>query len=213
MSEIIKIGEKSIKKIDYKGKTVITAKMIAEVHGREVKRVNEQFRNNQEKFIENEDYFILPTKDLRSIISTANSAMDRSEDSYLFTESGYLMLVKTFNDEKSWEVQRILVNSYFKLKEIENLTEINQLKRLLSYSYYTPEKVISIIKWFYIHEHIATNSDMTREKIENMLRYINCNPPLKVNEICKLLDISKSTFYRYKKLIDEVYNNMGIGER
>lgn len=36
----------------------------------------------------------------------------------MFTEQGYLILTKTFNDDLSWEVQRLLVKSYFKLKEI-----------------------------------------------------------------------------------------------
>ena len=151
--------------------------------------------------------------------------LGRKQGVNVVNESGLYTLIIRSNKPNAKEFQRWITKDVLpsirktgkyetnQTKEIENLTEINQLKRLLSYSYYTPEKVISIIKWFYIHEHIATNSDMTREKIENMLRYINCNPPLKVNEICKLLDISKTTFYRYKKLIDEVYNNMGIEER
>ena len=39
------------------------------------------------------------------------------------TESGYLMLVKSFNDDKAWEVQRTLVNTYFKAKEVFTITE------------------------------------------------------------------------------------------
>lgn len=35
----------------------------------------------------------------------------------LITESGYLMLVKSFTDDLAWKVQRELVNSYFKLRE------------------------------------------------------------------------------------------------
>lgn len=34
----------------------------------------------------------------------------------VFTESGYLMLVKPFKDDLSWEVQRSLVNAYFALR-------------------------------------------------------------------------------------------------
>lgn len=34
------------------------------------------------------------------------------------TESGYLMLVKSFNDDLAWQVQRCLVNAYFKVKEV-----------------------------------------------------------------------------------------------
>lgn len=33
------------------------------------------------------------------------------------TESGYLMISKVFDNDISWEVQRKLVNSYFRLKE------------------------------------------------------------------------------------------------
>ena len=32
---------------------------------------------------------------------------------YLFTESGYLMIVKCLDDDMSWQVQRCLVNNYF----------------------------------------------------------------------------------------------------
>ena len=38
-------------------------------------------------------------------------------DITFITESGYLMLVKSFTDELSWNVQRMLVNSYFNYKE------------------------------------------------------------------------------------------------
>ncbi len=49
----------------------------------------------------------------------------------LFTESGYLMIVKSFIDNKSWAVQRRLVNVYFKSQKcidcriFEKLDDIN----------------------------------------------------------------------------------------
>ena len=39
------------------------------------------------------------------------------EDIVLITESGYLMLVKSFTDDLSWDVQRELVKCYFRVKE------------------------------------------------------------------------------------------------
>lgn len=39
-------------------------------------------------------------------------------DITLITESGYLMLVKSFTDELAWQVQRELVNTYFRAKEM-----------------------------------------------------------------------------------------------
>jgi len=46
----------------------------------------------------------------------------------LFTESGYLMLVKTFTDDLSWQIQRQLVKGYFKLKELKS--SVDKDKRL-----------------------------------------------------------------------------------
>ncbi|MDC4242763.1 hypothetical protein NE398_21855, partial [Clostridium tertium] len=36
----------------------------------------------------------------------------------LITESGYLMLVKSLQDDLAWKVQRELVNNYFRAKQI-----------------------------------------------------------------------------------------------
>ena len=41
----------------------------------------------------------------------------------LITETGYMMLVKSFSDDLSWEVQRQLVNSYFTVQEIKEKLE------------------------------------------------------------------------------------------
>ena len=35
----------------------------------------------------------------------------------VLTESGYLMIVKSLNDDLAWTVQRLLVNYYFRAKE------------------------------------------------------------------------------------------------
>lgn len=133
MNEVIKIENKEIKKIDYKGIPVITAKMIAELHGKEVLRVNEQFRRNQEKLIENEDYILLnkyeiAESDLKDYLFPKGS---NSITMPAFTETGYLMLVKTFENEMSWKIQRILVKSYFKVKAI---TE-NDIDNIISKKY------------------------------------------------------------------------------
>ncbi len=47
---------------------------------------------------------------------TAIGDMDKRQqnDVTLITESGYYMLVKSFTDDLSWDVQRQLVNTYFR---------------------------------------------------------------------------------------------------
>lgn len=46
--------------------------------------------------------------------------MDKRQqnDITLITESGYLMLVKSFTDDLAWTVQRALIKTYFKAQEL-----------------------------------------------------------------------------------------------
>lgn len=103
---------------EYNGERVITAWNIAKLHGRDVREVNQQFNRNIKNLIENEDYFIVNRKNvLDSVIQKSHKVIqdfipNNVKEIVLFTEYGYLLLVKTFTDEKSWKVQRQLVKSY-----------------------------------------------------------------------------------------------------
>lgn len=74
------------------------------------------FYDNKKRFVEGEEYFLI-TKSLMSEKRTFGIEVPNRGITVL-TESGYLLLVKTFTDDLSWEVQKQLVNSYFKLNEI-----------------------------------------------------------------------------------------------
>lgn len=120
--ELIKIENKELEIKEWNNLRVISVYDIAKLHEREVKRVNEQFKRNKEKFIENIDYFIITKEEMmESQFATALSKYSNNKEEVLFTETGYLMLVKTFNDDLSWIIQRMLVNSYFKTKEIKEI--------------------------------------------------------------------------------------------
>ncbi len=48
----------------------------------------------------------------------------------VLTETGYLMIVKTFTDDLSWSVQRQLVNNYFEKRVVKNVVdEIPDIKK------------------------------------------------------------------------------------
>lgn len=123
------IFEKEIEIKEYNGERVITAYDIAELHEREVKVINQQFNNNRKKFIENEDYFIANKNLIHGSISlTLKNNLQNLKEIILFTETGYLLLTKTFNDELSWKIQRELVKAYFKLKELKDKVESGELE-------------------------------------------------------------------------------------
>ena len=126
-------SEVSIK--EWQGNRVVTFKDIDLVHGRPDGTARKRFNDNKERFIEETDYFKISPSEFR----TAIGEMDRrqSQDITLITESGYLMLVKSFTDDLAWDVQRQLVNLYFRVQQqtaivpVENEKPYNRQYQIL----------------------------------------------------------------------------------
>lgn len=96
---------------EYKGQRVVTLKEIDKVHQRPEGTARKRFNDNKEHFIEGVDYFVRnPDEAAKEFDTIAPNGLK------LITESGYLMLVKSFTDDLAWTVQRELVNSYFRMK-------------------------------------------------------------------------------------------------
>lgn len=117
MNELVHIGKTDISVKEYNGQRVVTFKDIDTVHQRADGTAGRNFRQNRERFIEGEDYYKISADEIRR--SKLFDIPDRATSEYiLVTESGYLMLVKSFTDDLAWDVQRKLVSSYFKVKEL-----------------------------------------------------------------------------------------------
>lgn len=128
-NKLVKINNVELGIKEYKKERVVTAWDIGKVHSRDVGEINKIFNRNKDKFILNEDYFILKIKDFSERFKTIQDFIPNNvKEIVLFTESGYLMLVKTFTDDLSWDIQRQLVKGYFKLKELKS--SIDKDKRL-----------------------------------------------------------------------------------
>lgn len=103
--------------VEIEGQRVVTLSMVDKVHQRPEGTASRNFREHRPRFIETEDYFQMSSDEIRRNNPGAIPAALRRNDVILLTESGYLMLVKSFTDDLAWEVQRKLVNSYFRVKE------------------------------------------------------------------------------------------------
>lgn len=97
---------------EYQGQRVVTLKEIDEVHQRPSGTAGRNFNENKEHFISGVDYFHLTQEESRS---TNFVERPNPKGLTLITESGYLMLVKSFTDDLAWTVQRQLVNTYFRV--------------------------------------------------------------------------------------------------
>lgn len=116
----ITINNNSIERKLYNNQPVVTFKDIDLVHQRPDGTASRNFKNNRKYFLKNIDYFEILRKDYGTKFVPLSKRGNPQATIYLFTESGYLMLVKSFTDDLAWKVQRQLVNSYFRLKEISN---------------------------------------------------------------------------------------------
>ena len=129
----IMVGNHTLPIKEYNNVRVVTFKDIDTVHERPDGTASRNFRKNRERFVENEDYFIieLTADEIRRQFQVGKNA---GRTAILITESGYLMLVKSFTDDLAWKVQRELVNTYFRVKDITSVViamagKITQLEK------------------------------------------------------------------------------------
>lgn len=111
---LVEINNIAIGIKEYEGKRVITFKDIDRVHERPNGTARKAFNRNKKRFIEGEDYFMIMRNTPMSVSWTLNIP---PKGLTLITESGYLMISKVFDDDIAWDVQRKLVNSYFRVRE------------------------------------------------------------------------------------------------
>ena len=113
MQELTTINNAEILVKEFSGQRVVTFKEIDAVHGRPDGTARRNFNTNKSHLIEGEDYFVRNSYEAKNEFNAI-----APNGLVLLTESGYLMLVKSFTDNLAWKVQRELVNGYFKTKEI-----------------------------------------------------------------------------------------------
>lgn len=100
----------------WNGQRVVTFKDIDAVHQRPKGTAYRNFKTNRKRFKEDEDFIVLYPNRRNSSIETSSFGKIPPKGLALLTESGYLMIVKSFTDDLSWDVQRQLINGYFKSK-------------------------------------------------------------------------------------------------
>lgn len=115
-NDMVVINNENLSVKELNGQRVITFKDIDRLHKRADGTAKRNFNSNKKHFIEKVDYFFVKPKDVEKYeirTSEINNA-----GTYLITESGYLMIVKSLTDDLAWQVQRELVNTYFRYKGI-----------------------------------------------------------------------------------------------
>ena len=107
------VGNHTLPIKEYNNVRVVTFKDIDTVHERPNGTARRNFNDNKNRFIEGVDYFVRNSYEAKNEFN-----LIAPNGLILITESGYLMLVKSFTDDLAWKVQRELVNTYFRVKDV-----------------------------------------------------------------------------------------------
>lgn len=113
MNTPVTINNRTLPIKEHNGQRVVTLKDIDAVHGRPDGTARKRFNDNRNRFIDGVDFFVRNSDEAKNEYGTI-----APNGLVLLTESGYLMLAKSFTDDLAWQVQRELVNSYFRSKDI-----------------------------------------------------------------------------------------------
>ncbi len=131
MNNLVLINNQELQVKEFNNQRVVTFKEIDQVHERTEGTAKRNFSENRKHFIENEDFFFVKASDFEKYGNRTLEIPNRGLT--LITETGYLMLVKSFTDDLAWKVQRQLVNSYFRVKEeIKTLEAVNESIKLIT---------------------------------------------------------------------------------
>lgn len=121
--ELITIMDTSIAPVDYRGTPVLSLRQVDELHQRPSGTARACFNRHKGEMVEGEDYITLSYEEwsklplkLDRIPNVRSKGGPRVSMTFL-TETGYLLIVKPFSDKRSWQMQRVLIRSYFMVKD------------------------------------------------------------------------------------------------
>lgn len=192
MGDIVRINSRDIIVKEYKGKRVVTFKDIDAVHERPEGTARKRFNDNKKRFIEGEDFFKITPSEFRTAFQLEMDAR-QNNDITLITESGYLMLVKSFTDDLAWDVQRKLVNSYFRTKDLlENMS--TELKAVIA----VDQRVTKIEKRV---DHLENDVPLYGSEADALSREVKKKGVM-------ILGGKESAAYKDNKLRSEVYSDI-----
>ena len=120
MQKVVKVNDKELPVIEWKGQRVITTAQLADIYETDVENVKKNFERNSDKFSEGEHYFLLKGEELRRFknLATECPLVDkRTPLLYLWTRRGASRHCKMLGTDKAWEQFDVLEENYYNPRE------------------------------------------------------------------------------------------------
>lgn len=133
MNEIVKVKEKEVVVLEWRGQRVVTTAQLAEIYEANEQQIQQNFNNNQKNFEEVLHYFLLKGEELKEFkgyfdnIEEAIGVSKFASRLYLWTRRGASRHCKILDTEKAWEQFDALEENYYNPKKLSSETAISQI--------------------------------------------------------------------------------------
>lgn len=123
--EVVKVNDKQVMALEWKGERVITTAQLADVYGTSTDNVRVNFNNNKEHFKEGKHYILLKGSELQEFKSNVNdiyAVKSNVNKLYLWTRRGASRHCKILDTNKAWEQFDCLEENYFNSHQTSTIT-------------------------------------------------------------------------------------------
>lgn len=122
MRETVSVIERlSRNPLVYQEQRCITLSLMDEAHERPAGTARRAFRQHRDKLVLGRHFFDVPYVQWSQLVVQMDEFRPSENKNHnnliLLTERGYLLVVKSFQDDLAWKVQEALVDGYFALRE------------------------------------------------------------------------------------------------
>ena len=151
--------------IKYEENKVLTTQQLADSYETDSNRIMENYRRNSDRYTEGIHYYKLESEELRKFKETANCVVASNINVlYLWTKKGAMLHGKSLNTEKAWELYEMLVTSYFAVKAIKPLSNLEMMRNMLDEQIKIQEQVEQLEK---SNTKLEARQDLLEAKITN----------------------------------------------
>lgn len=195
--------------IEHQNQRVLTTAQLAEGYDAEAIKIQQNFSNNKERYSQGVHYYFLEGNELKAFKNSLENFELVSKNTpslILWTEKGALLHAKSLNTDKAWQVYEMLVDTYFRARDMFNLPK--SLPEALRMAAELAEKIETQKPLVLFAETISRSEDsiLIRE-----LAKLCCDKGFKIGQnklYAKLREwkvISPSKNEPYQKYIDSDY--------
>lgn len=107
--------------INHNGLRVLTTAQLADTFNADATVISNNFNRNRDRYTEGKHFFLLEGSDLKRFktIHQNDDSSNRVNRLYLWTEKGAWMHAKSLNTDQAWDAYEVLVDDYYKVKEVQ----------------------------------------------------------------------------------------------